>query len=305
MRLNYQRALELYDVFIAKPSYTRSRAGPLRRKMTKEEMEAYMTAVYGPQTAKAESVARSMFSLEDVPNDFYLEQERVKAQFNEVRNKSRSLRGKLKEEFDGERVLKKAYDHGADLAAFTRYFDPYYGKTMCMLVFALDMNEFFKVVKLPHPKFLGLGFLKNVKIQDITNKVCDELLSEGIFCEPVPSGTYYSLDSLEFNQIRLAEMAFGGEIGKHYVLMLEKFGPRFRCGYVILPENQKMEIRPPKPVSLCKGYKGECDICVKACPSGALVEDNVLTCSKYFLAHNHCSVCVQVCPVPKAIDIPK
>lgn len=254
----------------------------------------YGSGVFNRKWKGNESVGRGMFP--EIPTDLIEKHENIKRQFERIRDKSRRLQGKPQEKWEKESVVRVAHQCGAELAALTRYFDPCFMKDMCMLVFAISFKEL-ETLKVPSLETEIANFKKSSTIQNITNKVSENLIDRGFFCEPVAHGTYFSLDCLEFNQVRLAERAFGGEIGKNNLLLLEEFGPRFRVGMVIIDNDETLKIPKPKAESLCLGYHGRCNACVKACPSNALAEDNVLTCARYFLTNYHCSKCAQVCPV--------
>lgn len=100
-----------------------------------------------------------------------------------------------------------------------------------------------------------------------------------------------------------------GTIGKSSMFLHREFGSRARLGTIFT--NCEFEVPEVLPESLCKN----CDLCVKACPSGAISGRewspevsrdemfNAEKCSNYMKQHfKHigrgavCGICMKVCP---------
>ena len=100
-----------------------------------------------------------------------------------------------------------------------------------------------------------------------------------------------------------------GTIGKSSMFLHKDYGTRVRLGTVFT--DAPFDVNDVQPVSLCKN----CDLCVKACPSGAIsgkewapgvMREEMFDaekCSEYMKKHfQHigrgavCGICMEVCP---------
>lgn len=99
-----------------------------------------------------------------------------------------------------------------------------------------------------------------------------------------------------------------GELGRHGLLITEKFGPRIRLGTV----TTTLPLQPDSPVSFgVKEFCETCDICIKECEGDAIPKEKTLIrgvekykvdpykCGPYFAEYDGCSVCMKVCPFNK------
>ena len=114
--------------------------------------------------------------------------------------------------------------------------------------------------------------------------------------------------------IPLALQAGLGEVGRHGMLINEKYGPRFRIGKIFT--DMPLEINSPKKFGV-EEFCNTCDRCAKACPPKAIPfgpptdqthsESNIKgvvkwtpsaeKCFKFWCNQNtDCSICIRTCP---------
>ncbi|UCF07619.1 MAG: hypothetical protein JSW28_08225 [Thermoplasmata archaeon] len=99
-----------------------------------------------------------------------------------------------------------------------------------------------------------------------------------------------------------------GELGRHGLLITERFGPRVRLGTV----TTNLPLMPDKPVTFgAREFCQSCDICVRECEGDAIPEHESLVrgvkkfkvdpykCGPYFGEYDGCSVCMKVCAFNK------
>jgi ferredoxin len=252
-----------------------------------------MKSVYGTEIAEDQDTGKAMFP--GIPPGYVDELHKAKAWFDGLREKTKAMERTLSlDQWKQEDILEIARQCGADVSGFARYDDPIYRKEMASLVFQVGMLEV-NQLKVPSVDQYSLSFKKSFDIQNITNRITEEIWEKGIYCEPAPCATYYHFDNLEFNEVRFCEAAFSGRIGKNFVFLSKEFGPKFRMGQLILHLAPGMKFPKPQFIDFCKN----CTICVDACPSNALRIDDMLTCAHYFITHDHCSICMDVCPIGK------
>jgi ferredoxin len=111
----------------------------------------------------------------------------------------------------------------------------------------------------------------------------------------------------------LAKKAGIGWIGKHGLLITPEFGPRVRLA-AIYTNIENLPFATSNPHNWIADYCDMCGICVKQCPSGAILEEPIIQenglvtcikqrdCFEYFVQYYGCSVCIKVCPFSKTID---
>ena len=114
--------------------------------------------------------------------------------------------------------------------------------------------------------------------------------------------------------IPLALQAGLGEVGRHGLLINEKYGPRFRIGKIFT--DMPLEINQPKKIGV-EEFCNTCDRCAKACPPKAIPfdapkedvhsESNIKgvkkwtpsaeKCFKFWCNQNtDCIICIRSCP---------
>ena len=89
-----------------------------------------------------------------------------------------------------------------------------------------------------------------------------------------------------------------GARGKNGLMLTPEYGPRFKLGTVLTEAPL-----PPDPV-MDRDLCGDCDICIKVCPSGALQEPGEdglprhdrFKCSAFLSANKGCGMCLAKCP---------
>ena len=111
----------------------------------------------------------------------------------------------------------------------------------------------------------------------------------------------------------LAKEAGIGWIGKHGLLITPEFGPRVRLA-AVYTNIENLPIANSNPHGWIADYCNMCGICIKQCPSGAILENPILQengrmtcikqrdCFEYFAQYYGCSVCIKVCPFSKTTD---
>jgi epoxyqueuosine reductase QueG len=99
-----------------------------------------------------------------------------------------------------------------------------------------------------------------------------------------------------------------GELGRHGLIITEKFGPRVRLGTV----TTNLPLNPDAPVSFgAAEFCEKCEICVKECEGDAIPKERTIVrgiekykvgpykCGPYFAEYDGCSVCMKVCAFNK------
>jgi epoxyqueuosine reductase QueG len=111
--------------------------------------------------------------------------------------------------------------------------------------------------------------------------------------------TDYRTITAAFSFKHAAIQAGLGVRGKNGLLLTPRYGPRVKLGAVFT--RAPLEGSPILDDDLC----GDCDICVKVCPSGALKEpapdrtpnyDRFVCCS-FHTANGGCGMCMSKCPL--------
>ncbi len=99
-----------------------------------------------------------------------------------------------------------------------------------------------------------------------------------------------------------------GELGRHGLLITERFGPRVRLGTV----TTNLPLVPDSPKTFgAAEFCEKCDICVTECEGDAIPKERTLIrgfkkykvdpykCGPYFAEYDGCSVCMKVCAFNK------
>jgi epoxyqueuosine reductase QueG len=99
-----------------------------------------------------------------------------------------------------------------------------------------------------------------------------------------------------------------GELGRHGLIITEKFGPRVRLGTV----TTDLPLVPDSPASFgATNFCDTCDLCLKECEGDAIPKEKTIVrgfnkykvdpykCGPYFAEYDGCSVCMKVCAFNK------
>ncbi len=294
-RMEYEDLQMIHNLYVRRGSFTMTRSGPMRWKIPMEEKQRFMSNMFGAKVGKSEGedVGKSMFDV--LPQNYIELFLTARRRFNEQVEEFDSIKDTLKPHtWTQSMVTAVAKKHGADIVGYCTYDDPYYRRPMASMVFGINMWGI-DHVPMPSLEADAIAFNLNTTLQETTTNITYDLWEKGVFCEPVACATYYSLDNLEWNQTRFCEAALDGCLGKCFYFVSTQLGTHFRMSQILLEIPPDMQFAKPKRVDFCQ----DCDICVKACPSGALRIDDAIVCGKYFFSHDRCSVCAHVCPVGK------
>jgi epoxyqueuosine reductase QueG len=146
----------------------------------------------------------------------------------------------------------------------------------------------------------------NSELNQIAYRIARFLEDSGYVAIPVPAS--YPSDSSkhmgDLSHRHAAVFAGLGQIGRNSLLVTPQYGPRVRLVTVVT--NAPLKPDPPLKLDLCKG----CDICIRACPAGALAKNKKTDkkkCvsyskeirKKFDLDSRYCGLCIKVCPIGK------
>jgi hypothetical protein len=292
-RISYIEGQKLYSLFRQRISFSAGRMSPLRHKLSQDEKQRFMDAMFGVKISTADDTGKAMFdvlSTEDI-QIYKKAKDRHTRLLEEMTDRNDALM-KMSGNWHKNDILALAKAKGADIAGLVSYYDPVFRSEMVSLIFGLSMRG---VLKLPLPSLEAdaYAFKANSDLQNITSDITQTLWARDIFCYPVPCATYFGWENIEFNQVRFLEGAFDGCMGKCFMFVTKELGPMVRVGQVLLKHVENLELEKPKHIDFCK----DCNRCVEACPSKALKVDDAIVCSRYFFAHERCSICMASCPV--------
>jgi epoxyqueuosine reductase QueG len=123
-------------------------------------------------------------------------------------------------------------------------------------------------------------------MDDLAILIASRLEEAGFLSIPIPSctplkrqdGWYRGIFSLK----HAAQMAGMGSLGKNYLLINHKYGPRLRLGGVLT--TAKLLFDEPCEQSFCPD---SCQVCIDACPQKAIQRDKFVQprCFDYTVAH--------------------
>ena len=149
----------------------------------------------------------------------------------------------------------------------------------------------------------------NSKLDQLALDVVSFIESKGAYALPVaasqsvPGNKYHGI----FSHKTAATKAGIGFVGRNNLLMHPRFGPCLRLATVLtdLPLERKSERAASYP---CEG----CDICVRACPAGALNSGfDPEKCSSYMKNFRDegrgavCGLCMKACPLTRGYISPR
>jgi len=147
----------------------------------------------------------------------------------------------------------------------------------------------------------------NRLLEDLAYGIARKVEDMGFNALPVPVTGYGMrqtsyLDFLCLLSLRHAAVAAGiGGFGKNQLLLSPEFGPRIRLTAILT--DKVIDFDPPFNKRICT----DCNMCIKACPSGALSKHGIdkSRCSCQLLENARkfgsgiCGVCIKVCPIGK------
>lgn len=161
----------------------------------------------------------------------------------------------------------------ANLLPYREYINEVYGNSLLHLDKAVSIGIQYpkdvvnQLLEGPTHTYLYYYKILNAKLDDIALQVAIALEKEGYRSFPVPASQRVTDDRLAgiFSHRMAAHLAGLGWIGKNSSLITREYGPRLRL--VTILTDAPLETDAPFEGDLC----GECNKCVLACPSGAVV----------------------------------
>ncbi len=180
------------------------------------------------------------------------------------------------------------------------------GKTIISIAFPYLFNKDFQK---------GVGFSKYTQGRDYHTIVSEYLKNICNFIETELCGkAVYFVDSNSLPERYIANLSGVGFVGKNNMIITEKYGSYVFLGEIITD----IHIEPDKPIE-CKCKL--CNLCQKACPTGAISEENNANiCLSYITQKKEiddywfdkingrifgCDTCQRVCPFNKEVDFSK
>lgn len=220
-----------------------------------------------------------------------------------------------------ERLAK---DLGADLlgvADLTR-FQTYIGMDNSLLSFPFGISVGMRLsnsiidritVADPTPEYAHHYRAVNALLDDIALRIANRIQAEGYAALPIPASqvTRPEMHQGAISHKAIAALAGLGWIGKSQLLVSPEFGPRLRFASILTTT-------PLNPRSPLENKCGECDVCVRACPTHAIksaeaikerwVREEVFdpnACNQRLVKFRDdlrygasiCGICVKVCPI--------
>jgi len=217
-----------------------------------------------------------------------------------------------------------AKDLGADLlsvADLTR-FQPYSGMDNSLLSFPFGISVGMRLsssivdritVADPTPEYAHHYRAVNALLDDVALRIANRIQAEGYAALPIPASqvTRPELHQGAISHKAVAALAGLGWIGKSQLLVNPRLGPRLRLASILTTI-------PLKPGTPLENKCGECDVCVRACPTHAIksaeairerwVQEEVFdrdACNQRLVKFRNdprygasiCGICVKVCPI--------
>lgn len=161
----------------------------------------------------------------------------------------------------------------ANLLPYKGYIEEVYGTKLLKYPFAISIGIPYpkevvnELIDAPTHTYLYYYKILNTKLDDIALQISIYLEGKGFNTFPVPASQRVTDDRLAgiFSHRLAAHLGGIGWIGKNSSLITEKYGPRLRL--VTILTDATLPYDEPFKESLC----GDCNKCVVACPSGAVV----------------------------------
>ena len=164
----------------------------------------------------------------------------------------------------------------------------------------------------PTPEYASQYKAVNALLDDVAVRIANFIQREGYAAMPIPASqiTNARLHKGAISHKAIAAIAGLGWIGRSQLLVNPKLGPRLRLASILTD----MPLQPGKPV---RNRCGECEACVKACPTHAIKPVGVMeagwvreevfdpdACFQRLVKFRDdplygasiCGICVKVCP---------
>ena len=221
-------------------------------------------------------------------------------------------------------VERLAKDLGADLlgvADLTR-FKPYNGVDNSLLTFPFGISLGVRLsnsiisritVADPTPEYAHHYKAVNALLDDIALRIVNRIQAQGYAALPIAAShvTNRELHQGAISHKAVAALAGLGWIGKSQLLVNPKLGPRLRLASILTTI-------PSTPGIPLENRCGECDVCIRACPTHAIKSAGIIrerwVREEVFdpnLCHQRltkfrddprygasvCGICVKVCPI--------
>ena len=200
--------------------------------------------------------------------------------------------------------------HGADdcgfcaLGAHTAERFPQYGYAVT-IVKALSRAVVATITDRPGMIYFQHYRAVNARLDQLALDAAAFIESKGAYALPVaasqsvPGNKYSGV----FSHKTAAVLSGVGAVGRNNLLLHPRFGPCIRLATVLTDLPLERPAREEEP-HVCGG----CEICVKACPAGALSADGYdpQKCSEYMKNFRDegrgavCGLCMKACPLTKA-----
>lgn len=161
----------------------------------------------------------------------------------------------------------------ANLLPYKDYIKEVYGEKPLQFSYAISLGIPYpkevvnELIEAPTHTYLYYYKILNAKLDDIALQVAIHLEKAGYRTFPVPASQRVTDDRLAgiFSHRLAAHLSGLGWIGKNSSLITKAYGPRLRL--VTILTDAPLPFDQPFPEDLC----GDCNKCVVACPSGAIV----------------------------------
>jgi epoxyqueuosine reductase QueG len=160
------------------------------------------------------------------------------------------------------------------------------------------------VETLPSREYTAHTRFINSELNRIARRIAEFLEGKGYAAIPIPASRRSDKSKFmgDLSHRHAAVFAGLGEIGRNNLLITPQYGPRVRL--VTLVTNAPLKSDQLLKINLCKG----CDICIKACPAGALKNGKTdkEKCDEYSKKictvdpeSRYCGMCIKMCPIGK------
>ena len=150
----------------------------------------------------------------------------------------------------------------------------------------------------------------NARLDQLALDAVSFIESKGAFALPVAASQSVPGDKYSgvFSHKTAAVLSGVGQVGRNNLLLHPRFGPCIRLA-TVLTDLPLVPSAPQVDAHVCSG----CDICIKACPAGALHGDggyDAQKCSEYMKNFRDegrgavCGLCMKACPLTQRYTDP-